>query len=164
MPLYILIYWRVYGGWRAIFRSPYFIIAAATTALCWQFWGIESVGTGFKWPAIAQSTIPSILGYSFAAMAILLTLNSGTLLREISQSTNDETSLLMDLMASFFHFILVKVLALILSIITVATPNVATSMLGFAMFCYGILSIIPIAGTLLQMSLILNGKDDDEWS
>jgi hypothetical protein len=102
-------YFRAYGGWSAIFRSPLFLVAVGVTAMGYGNW----VGSD-KWAATSQSLIPNLLGFSLGTYAILFSLMTGRLKRALKAVKNDHgVSFLDEINATFFHFILVQVSALL---------------------------------------------------
>src|ERR1700730_18502873 len=60
------IYWKVYGGSRALFRSPAFLFSIIISTFCFPIWtGNLSAGYVF-------SIVPNLLGFSIGAMAVVL--------------------------------------------------------------------------------------------
>lgn len=102
-------YFRSYGGSRAIFGSPLFLVAVGVTALSYGNW----LNTD-KWAGTSQSLIPNLLGFSLGTYAILFSLMTGRLKRALRAVKNDQDVTFLDeINATFFHFILVQVSALI---------------------------------------------------
>lgn len=102
-------YFRAYGGWEAIFRSPLFLLAACLTGLGYGNW-ID----GDKWSALSQSLIPNLLGFSLGTYAILFSLMTGRLKRALKAVNNARgITFLEEINATFFHFIFVQVVALL---------------------------------------------------
>ena len=103
-------YWRVYGGITAVLRSTYFWMAILITALS----GVATAkdGEGLIWPQMTIEIVPSLLGLGLGAMALMLSFSSGRFLEAIKQKGKDR-SYLRKVMASFYHFALVLVAALV---------------------------------------------------
>jgi hypothetical protein len=102
-------YFLAYGGWAAILRSPLFLIAVAVTALGYGNWAASD-----RWAATSQSLIPNLLGFSLGTYAILFSLMTGRLKRALKAVKNEEGITFLDeINATFFHFIIVQVSALI---------------------------------------------------
>lgn len=100
-------YWRRYGGISFLVTSPFFWLAVVLTISCAPYWW------GGNWWELSGSVIPSILGFSIAAFALLLSLgDDGFKLRFGQIREEGKESTLTNLATSFFHFIVVQVLAL----------------------------------------------------
>jgi hypothetical protein len=102
-------YFRAYGGWEAIIRSPLFLLAVVVTGLGHSNW-ID----GDKWSVLSQSLIPNLLGFSLGTYAILFSLMTGRLKRALKAVKNArDVTFLEEINATFFHFIFVQVSALL---------------------------------------------------
>ena len=100
-------YFKSYGGWGAIFRSPLFILAVAITAISYKNW-IEA-----NWVDQSISLVPNLLGFSLGTYAILFSLLTNRLKQALRAKKNDSNiSYLDEINATFFHFIFIQVLAL----------------------------------------------------
>ena len=60
----IVSYWKIYGGWGAVGKSPALWVSFLITAVCYPFW---KMGT---WPDTTLSIVPNLLGFSLGAMAV----------------------------------------------------------------------------------------------
>lgn len=110
-------YWGIYGRWEALRNSPFLHFAVLLTVLCTPLWWSEN------WWEKSLSVIPTILGFSIAAFALLLGVGTdhfkmliGTRNPKKAHSTLTKTS------ASFFHFVLVQAIAIVLALIASGRP------------------------------------------
>lgn len=102
-------YFRAYGGWSAVFGSPVLWLAVAVAVLGYKNWLSAD-----KWADLAQSLIPSLLGFSLGAYTILLTLITGRIKQALKDEKNENGITFLDeINATFFHFIFVQVFALL---------------------------------------------------
>lgn len=167
-------YFRSYGGWSAIFRSPLFLVALGATALGYGNWWSSD-----KWAGTSQSLIPNLLGFSLGTYAILFSLMTGRLKRALRAVKNDQDVAFLDeINATFFHFILVQVCALLwaflyqgaalydlVQAIQPSWPCIANLFgvlrplgggIGFALLIYSITLIIGAALAVYRLALIVD--------
>lgn len=167
-------YFRAYGGWSAIFRSPLFLVAVGVTALGYGNW-LDSD----KWAGTSQSLIPNLLGFSLGTYAILFSLMTGRLKRALRAVKNDQDVTFLDeINATFFHFILVQVAALIWAFLYQGTalydltqairphwPCIASVFstmkalgggIGFVLLIYSITLIVGAALAVYRLALIVD--------
>jgi hypothetical protein len=116
-------YFRRFGGLPAVMFSPYTLVAALITAVCWGDW--RSSG----WADAPLAMLPALLGFSLAAYALLLAFgdeNFRAFLAEehASQSRTDvpEDNVLLGISAIFLHFIVIQVVALLMAVVAHAHP------------------------------------------
>lgn len=170
-------YFRAYGGWSAIFRSPLFLLAVVLTGLGYSNW-IDSD----KWSALSQSLIPNLLGFSLGTYAILFSLMTGRLKRALKATKNTEgITFLEEINATFFHFILVQVIALLWSflyqgtilfdIMKIAKPywpcaqqlfrftQALGGAAGYTLLVYSISLIVASALAVYRLALIVDPAD-----
>lgn len=107
-------YWRIYGGWRALFGSPYFMASLVVTGLLWPLW------LKADWWALSLSVLPGILSFSLGGFAILLAFGDETFRGLISGAMNgaeDKPSPYLSFAATFLHFILLQIIAILLALL-----------------------------------------------
>ena len=153
-------YWRIYGGWRGLFRSVYFYTALALTLVCYPYWSKPGTASA----QLAIDIIPSVMAFSLGGMAIILAFSGGRFLNVIRQG-GDEASLFMTVIANFFHFLVVQTLALITAMIVLAFPDpLPPSGLAFFFLAYSVTTAVASAAALFNVSRLYNvtGDDDDE--
>lgn len=157
------LYWRVYGGFKGLLKSPYFWLSALMTGGCLPLWlerGPE--GTGRPVADTIMALIPALMAFTLAGMAIVLALSGERFTRAIRQG-GKEDSLFMKVVVLFFHFILVQSLALLSAFISAAYPNLDwLAGITFFLAIYGVASAVAIAAMLLNISRIYNLAIDGE--
>lgn len=114
-------YWGAYGGGRALARSPYLHLALVLLAVTYHFWATD------KWWTQVISVLPNLLGFTLGGFAVFLGFGDEkfrALLAEADEETPHEASLYLKLCATFVHFILVQVLALLCAVVANASDFV----------------------------------------
>jgi hypothetical protein len=169
-------YFVAYGGWRAVFGSPLFLFSCAVTGLSYANWRDDG------WSALSQSLIPSILGFSLGTYAILFSLITNRIKRALRAAQNTQgVSALEEINATFFHFILVQVIALIWAflfrgsalvdfahfassrvpsaIAIFESVRIIGSALGFLLLIYSVTLIVAAALAVYRLALITDPGD-----
>lgn len=101
-------YWVAYGGWKEILFSPYFHIAVLLTLALEHSW------TNGEWWNTAITILPSLIGFSLGGFAIWLGFGDEKFRELIShQAEGEKTSPYIELSATFAHFIVIQLIALI---------------------------------------------------
>ncbi|HZZ79386.1 MAG TPA: hypothetical protein VFE62_12760 [Gemmataceae bacterium] len=159
-------YWKIYGGWRAVFESPYAYAAAGATALMAPIWLRPS------WWDLVLSILPSLLGFSLAGFAVFLAFGDDGFRRVIggkrSSDESDEASPYLQFSAAFLHFIVVQILAICASLFAKSfymirlTNKYVISFneiikpiwwaFGFLLFAYAILSALAAAMAIFALT------------
>lgn len=157
------IYWRVYGGIRALLKSIYLWLAVLITAGCYPFWLDRGFLNDERPVADTLLTVvPALMAFTLAGMAIVLALSGKRFTNAIREDGRPD-SLFMQVVALFFHFILVQAIGLVLALFSRSYPD-QNWLAGVAFFfaTYGIASAVAIAAMLLNISRIYNytGGDD----
>lgn len=147
-------YWRAYGGWRAVLRSPYFHAALVLLALTVQTW------TGTLWWDTVISALPNLLGFTLAGFAIFIGFGDEKFRALLAEPDDNETrpTIYVALCATFVHFIVVQILALIYAMVAKSwwfyaewmTPlhiylpiaNAVAGAIGFGLFLYALTSVL----------------------
>ncbi|MEI5682343.1 MULTISPECIES: hypothetical protein [unclassified Mesorhizobium] len=169
-------YFKAYGGWRAVLLSPLFQLATLITALNYSVW-LEA-----KWIPLAESIIPSLLGFSLGTYAILFSLINVRLKGALQGSKNlSGVTRLEEVNATFFHFIFVQVCALICAFLFSGSwafdffqaispyyPQAQTmflyvraagSFLGYLLLIYSFLLIVGASMVVYRLALIRDPAD-----
>lgn len=158
-------YWSLYYVPSALWKHEIWWICAASlfTSVCCPIWNVVG-GASPDWLNDATQVIPSLLSFSLGGMAILLAFSSDRLLNAIQQRGKAD-SLYMKTVASFFHFILWELIALLAVFLVKSYPYDWTSNIAFFLFSYGSMSVVVAAGNLFKLAQIfnlLNSKTDDQ--
>lgn len=104
------------------------------------------------------------MAFSLGGMAILLAFSGGRFLNAIREG-GKSNSLFMEIVANFFHFLLVQTLALATAMMVKSFPD-WTPLAGMAFFflAYSLTAALASSAMLLNASRIFNkvgGRDDD---
>jgi hypothetical protein len=142
----------LYGGTTAFFGSSYLRSSILITALFWR-----PIWTG-SWPDLTLQIIPSVMGFSIAAVAIVTVIgDDGFRRRMAAVSTLHETeSDLVVTLASFVWFIVVQVTATLGALVFKAKPfpstcsilsdwlacSIADDSINAAMSAFGMLTLV----------------------
>lgn len=152
-PPWINRYWKLYGGWRALLRSPYIYLAAIFAVALFPFWKPCAEPT---WADMSISILPSLMGFSIAGMAIMLAFSHPQSLQAITQKGKDD-SYFLKMGANLCHFLVVQVFALLLAILAKAWGGGGLlSFLGVFALSYAILLALAAAGQLFNTARIMN--------
>lgn len=147
-------YWRIYGGWSAVWKSPALWISILLTGLCYPFW---KNGT---WSDTTLSIVPNLLGFSLGAMAVVLAFPTSYLFGLFAEGGRKD-SYYMDLASKFVHFIFIQAIAIILALLGKAYCFILISMFGFLFLAYAITSVAMTALALFDVAQISNETDRD---
>lgn len=100
-------YWKVFGGWAAVFVSPYFALSLVATGGMFPLW----LQPG--WWESPLSILPNIVSFSLGGFAILLAFGDERFRSLISgEREAGKASPYLVFAATFMHFILLQILAL----------------------------------------------------
>ncbi|MFB2863048.1 hypothetical protein [Aeromonas sp. MdU4] len=133
-------YWNSYGGFRAIFNSPYFRVSIILTIILFPHW----IKPG--WWETVLSVMPSVLGFSLGGFAMWMSVGDNDF-KSIIAGKDDEDSVspFMEVNATFAHFILLQLLSIVLAIISkaydikISTQSVSYNLLGDFLFYFDFL-------------------------
>lgn len=99
-------YWFTYGGSKALFKSLYVMLAIALTVVNYGSWSKPG------WWEVVISSMPTLLGFTLAGMAVFLSMDSGFSKFIAGSKDPNKPSPFITLISSFTHFIVVQVIAL----------------------------------------------------
>jgi hypothetical protein len=88
-------------------------------------------------------------------MAIMLAFSGANAFNIIAEE-GEPKSLFIKVITSFFHFILVQTISIVMALLTIAYDNFFLSLIGFVALCYSLMVAIATAGQLLQVAIIMN--------
>lgn len=157
-------FWRAYGGFRALFTSRFLRVALLTLPFCWGSWSTAN------WWDTVIGVLPNLLGFTLGGFAIFVSFGDARFIASLASDEDDpnQPTAYRELCATFVHFILVQVVALLLAILTKGMwfeahlPRVITNALTvtnwvwgafcYAIFLYGITSVVAIALHVFRIS------------
>lgn len=158
-------YWQAYGGGRALVRSPYLHLSLVLLALTYPIWSAPH-----WWDAVIN-VLPNLLGFTLGGFAMFLGFGDEkfrALLAEADDDDPEAPSLYVGMCATFVHFILVQVLALLFALLakawwfpfpwpaTVAAAlpalNMTSGAAGFGLFLYAITSAVAATMHVFRMA------------
>lgn len=147
-------YWSAYGGVRALVRSPYLHFAIVLLALTFNAW----LSSG--WWDQSLSVLPNVLGFTLGGFAIFIGFGDERFRQVLAEPDEggSSSSAYVQLCATFVHFIVVQVLALIAAVLAKAwwfyaswadpireyLPylNALGGALGYGLFLYALTSVL----------------------
>jgi hypothetical protein len=149
IPSFIL-YWENYGGFKAIFSSPYFLFSLLLTLVVVIF------GESDKWYEYTLNILPDILGFSIGSFAILISLGNNEFRKKLSLVGTKQTSPtpFMIINSSFVHFIFIQILAILTALISklLNIENFIIFFLGILLLIYAIMSTLAATLVILKFS------------
>lgn len=104
-------YFRAYGGWGSLLRSVYLHLSIVITLILYPIWSVEG------WWDTPASILPNVIGFSLGGYAILMGFGDESFRDALKGSTKERASPFLAVSATFVHFILVQILALLLCLI-----------------------------------------------
>ncbi|WP_229809165.1 hypothetical protein [Salinicola rhizosphaerae] len=146
-------YWSIYGGRKALLKSPYPHVSFVLTILLFPIWSKSG------WWETSLSVMPNILGFSLGGMAIFTALGDEGFRKLISGSEGDAHSPFLALNATFVHFIILQILSIITGLLSQSISFLPSCLYGFALvvwffsyfiFIYAILSALAATMALLR--------------
>ena len=107
-----------YGGWAAVLKSGYLRLAAVASLFLWPLF------TKGEWADKAISIIPTLLGLTLAAAAILTTVGSDTFRERLGLvgAQRNEAAPIIRLLSNFSVALVVQTAALLYAVILSARP------------------------------------------
>jgi len=110
-------YWAIYGGLAALLRSPYFHLSVVLTAMTADSWLYD------RWWTTTISILPNLLGFTLGGFAIFLGFGDEKFKEIIAGNDPGESrhsSPYLSVSATFLHFVVVQVAALLWAIVASA--------------------------------------------
>jgi hypothetical protein len=110
-------YCLAYGGWRAVLLSPYLRVALALAILTTGTW------TEPNWWDTPLSVLPNLVGFTLGGYAILIAFGDERFKVLLTRPVPEKpASTFMAINATFVHFLVVQVTALLLAIFAKSRP------------------------------------------
>lgn len=151
------IYWRLYGGWKGLFKSIYFWMSVIITIICSPLWLNKGFFSDSR-PVVNTllTVVPALMAFTMAGMSIVLALSRKEFLKVIREDGRED-SLFMKVVILFFHFIVIQTFALCLALVSASYP-LQDWLAGSAFFftAYGVTSTLAIGAMLLNVLRIYN--------
>lgn len=158
-------FYRSYGGWRALLRSEYFIIAIILSFAQWRNVGSEA------WVDTTKVVLPALTAFTVAAFAILFAILNDIDREALSypeKELDGRTPLLM-IATPILHAALIQIAAITYAVVFSSKPfpvffglvetanviNVIFSWVGCLLMIYGILLLV---GSVLSVYRIIGIK------
>lgn len=116
----LLSYWNSYGGTKTFLCSPYLHIAIILSVVMWPIW------TQSNWWDLVISILPSVVGFSLGGYAIFTAFGNEDFKYAISgiddknKKEKQQYSPFIQANASFLHFIIIQLVALIFAVLAQA--------------------------------------------
>lgn len=163
----IAIYWRSYGGLKALLSSPYFYTAIALSVMLYPQWSQPN------WWDLVLSIMPNLLGFSLGGFAMWIAIGDDDFRKLISGEDDDgKPSPYMEVNAAFVHFVILQMLALLCALFAKAYYFVLSpenpilqilgdnfyvicmfgNFIGYTIFIYALLSAIAATFALLHVT------------
>lgn len=116
---------------------------------------LKPLWCGGSWSSLALDVLPSLLGFSIGAVAIILAAPGMKTFKLLAED-GDAESYFMDLAARLVHFIIVQVLGVATILAAKAYPSTGTNFVGFLLFSYALLSALSASLAIFGIARILN--------
>lgn len=149
-------YWSAYGRLPALLTSPFFHCALFLTAGFSNFW------VGKNWWETSIAVLPSLLGFSLAGIAILMSFGGEGFQRLLARIKPGDHSVYTQVGATFTHFIVVQTLGLLVAIAAKSlfdgdppntnTPALLMSALGAFLLVYSIFTGLAAGFAVFRMT------------
>lgn len=146
-------YWGVYGGYKALIKSPFLWSAVLLTCLCH-----DQIQGEHNWAETARSVLPNILGFSIGAMAILLAFPS-TKTFSVFRENGRKDSYYMTLSATLCHFIILQSLSLLMSVVEQSMNNIYFNSIGLFLFMYSLTTSFSVCFLLYSVARDYNSDN-----
>lgn len=146
------IYWKAYGGKRALLSSRYLHMALILAiVVCLYRLGDQD----WNWPSMVLSAIPNMLGFSLGGYAMLIGFGDRKFLKALKGQENDGTpSVYMNVSGAFVHFIVIQVVALLYAVLIISfnIKHFIANFIGMTFFFYAICTILAATFAVLNFA------------
>lgn len=142
-------YWRAYGGARALIYSPYLYISLFLSLPLIPLW----VDGGMV--PIALNILPSLLGFSIGALAIVIAFPGAALMKEITRGGRIDSTYL-EVVSKLVHFILVQLSGVFFGLLAHSYKGIA--LFGFSAFLtiYSMSVLMAAAMSMFGLEKVYN--------
>ncbi|VGO12643.1 hypothetical protein PDESU_01196 [Pontiella desulfatans] len=145
-------YWRIYGGFSAVIKSPY-LHASIVFAL------LVPLSKTEDWYDVPLDVLPCVLGFSLAGYALILALGDEAFRRLIAGDFPDgKESPFMRTNSMFLHFIVVQIIALLLALNAKARDleGGLIAYLSYVAFVYSLLTALATGVEIFRCSRLFD--------
>lgn len=125
-------YWTTYGGFRALRSSRWLKLSLIIAIVLYPDWKSD------QWTSSAISILPSLLGFSIGAMAIIFAFPTSNIFKFIAEDGRSD-SFYIQLAAKFVHFVVVQIIALIAALIASVYCSIILNAFGLFLLIYALL-------------------------
>ena len=146
------LYWRAYGGTKALLLSPYLHTSVVLAVLLHPLWGVCSES---PWYEITVTVLPNLLGFTLGGYAILMAFGDDKFRERIAGEDDDgKPSPFMVVNSAFIHFILIQMIAILLSLFgkAVKPKGDVLSFFGMFFFVYALLTALAAGFAVLNIA------------
>jgi len=171
------VYWLAYGGLKDLLRSFYLMVAGVLLALTFNIWWTPTFNvTAGQWSAWWDQNLgilPNLLGFTLGGFAIFMGFGDEKF-RKLLAEPDGETALqknaYVQLCATFVHFILVQVLALLAAVLCKAfwfylpwmdpvrdaLPwlNAMAGAIGYGLFLYALTCVVAATMHIFRIAML----------
>jgi hypothetical protein len=153
-------YWQIYGGAADLIKSPYLHVSIALSFVI-PLWKMDD------WYDVPLDVIPSILGFSLAGYAMFLAFGDENFRSLLAGNYDDgKASPFMRFNSTFLHFIIVQVIAILLSV-NAKVRDLEGGIVAFfscVVFAYSLLTALATAVEVYRCSRMFDAfaKQNDE--
>jgi len=170
------IYKFAYGGVSEVLFSPYLHLSIVFTV------AVLFVDPYFEWWPIALDILPSMISFTLAGYAIMLSFSASSVGKLISSDDFNERSMYLQVSGTFFHFVFMQIIALMFAIfsgraetfldkhfpeleqldsvsatISIASPIIfVASSFAFLLFIYSVLLSLAALVAILRLSGVVD--------
>lgn len=153
-------YWKLYGGWPALARSPYLHVACLLTVATYPLWwptapGVPAGPVGDPWFQATINIIPSMLGFTLGGYAILLAIGDEGFRYTISgDNERGKASPFIKVNSAFVHFVFIQTVALSYALICRAwkADSGVCAAFGCCLLFYAILCALAACFSVFRLA------------
>lgn len=143
-------YWDLYGSFESLLYSPYFHISILITFFLYPYWSEN------PWWEMPIGILPNMIGFALGGYAILLSFGDEKFLQFIAEKDEySDRSVFLVVSATFAHFIVVQITALIVALIAKST-NVDYSKFTWVSELFSWIGAMP-EGAIHFISIVFYG-------
>jgi hypothetical protein len=169
--------WASYGGWSALFGSPFLHLSILFSLLSFGTW------RNGDWWESGLSVVPAILGFAIGTFAIFVALGDEKFREMLAKGGKLRVKSVRDIYVSFVFLITLQAIAVLFCMLAASRPLVSiielirlqeidipplilesgkiisifSRFIGFTLVVYSVLSVIPMTLSVLRMGSLYLG-------